>query len=167
MTTSTISENANSSSPSSSKSNDEVVVEMLAEKARPVVHQDSSIASAVRENSIADLTTRIIDMSSAIRSSPTAPAHEDIRMFSSGQQQTITHEISAKTSDQWMMTNGHVTNAGAIHRKSFNIDALLAKSQTEGQQKERFVNSPDSANDCTEDRRDFTPSPEGHNFRYV
>lgn len=153
MTTSSLSSdnNANSPASSSSKSNDEVVSEMIAMKTR---HQDSPAS---------DLTGRIIDMSSPIRSSPSAQL-EELRK-SNGQ--TISQEITAKHSEQWMMTNGHVTSASAIHRKSFNIDALLAKSQT-GDQEHRFVNSPDSANDCyNEDRRDFTPSPEGHNFRYV
>lgn len=146
MTTSSLSSdnNANSPASSSSKSNDEVVSEMIALR-----HQDS------------DLTGRIIDMSSPLRSSPSAQL-EELRK-SNGQM--ITQEITAKHSEQWMTTNGHVTSASAIHRKSFNIDALLAKSQT-GDQEHRFVNSPDSANDCyNEDRRDFTPSPEGHNFR--
>lgn len=146
MTTSSLSSdnNANSPASSSSKSNDEVVSEMIALR-----HQDS------------DLTGRIIDMSSPLRSSPSAQL-EELRK-SNGQM--ITQEITAKHSEQWTMTNGHVTSASAIHRKSFNIDALLAKSQT-GDQEHRFVNSPDSANDCyNEDRRDFTPSPEGHNFR--
>lgn len=147
-----------------------MVGEMLAMKSMPVVHQDSP----ARENDLTAAT--IIDMSSPMRTPPSgvvglvAQQEQQQLRNCNGQQTIITQEIiNSKHSEQWMMTNGHVTNAGAIHRKSFNIDALLAKSQTGGgggDQKEQFVHSPDSANDCyAEDRRDFTPSPEGNNFR--
>lgn len=153
MTTSSISDNASSSSP---KSNDGVV-EMIAVKARPVQNPGNIISEHPTE-----LTARFIDMSSTLRSPPTAAIQEELQLRQCNGQQTITQEIHVKNSDQWMMTSG----TGAIHRKSFNIDALLAK--TCSQEKDRFANSPDSANECyNEDRRDFTPSPDGNNFRWV
>lgn len=166
----TTSDNANSPSSSSAspspKSNDESV-EMISVKPR-LVHQDTPMTSAVRENPSgpADLADRVIDMSPPMRSPPSAVAVQDGHR--SYPHISAQDQMHLKTSDQWVMNNGHVNSGATIHRKSFNIDALLAKSQTDDQQKERFVGSPDSANDCyNEDRRDFTPSPDGHHFRWV
>lgn len=158
----------NCSSPSSSTTSiasakDETTVKMIAVTNR---HQETNAAelNLVSERQLMDMSSAV----AATRSPPMAAVQDELlinsRKFNSVEPQTITNNHS----DQWQ-TSVNITNAGAaIHRKSFNIDALLAKSQSGERDKERFVNSPDSANDCyNEDRRDFTPSPEGHRFRWV
>lgn len=160
MTTSSLSDSANSSSSPSPKTNDEGV-DMISVRPMPVpASQDNPTPSSRSEANSGEF--RLLDMASTIRSGPPS-ALDDLNMCNV--QQTIPHELSAKNSEQWIMNNGHVTSAVGIHRKSFNIDSLLAKSQTGEQEKDRFVNSPDS-NDCyNDDRRDYASSPEGHNIR--
>lgn len=152
MTTSSLSDNANSSSSPKPQVDESVAVEMIATRMRG---NDLNGGACTTD-------ARIVDMSSPMRSAVTESDE-----FRTCNGQTNPLEDNLKHSEQWMVTGGnahHVTTASAIHRKSFNIDALLAKSsQTGGRE-----NSPDSVNDCyNEDRRDFTPSPspDGQQFR--
>lgn len=145
MTTSSLSDNANSSS------------------SPKAAHVDDSLEMIATRTNDFNGGARTTDMSSPVTES------DEFRTCNG---QTNPLEDNLKHSEQWMVNNSnahHVTTASAIHRKSFNIDALLAKSsQTGEREKERFVNSPDSVNDCyNEDRRDFTPSPspDGQQFR--
>lgn len=113
---------------------------------------DKGDLAAVR---LIDMSSSVSTMRSIIPPASLSPPTVAVNL------QHIEATDSAKGHGEPLWTNSQLNSAGAIHRKSFNIDALLAKTKTTvEQEKERFLHSPDSANDCyNEDRRDFTPSP--------
>lgn len=163
--------NANSSASSSPNLNENLVVaeQMIsletkaatAASAPPPPPPQLNCIPTGLESDKSDLAVRLIDMSSSITMRNILPP---TTMEPHLQQTAASDSVKAHCEPQWM-TNSQLTSAGNIHRKSFNIDALLAKTQTtttgdhqHPQERERFT--PDSANDCyNEDRRDFTPSP--------
>lgn len=151
MTTSSliVSECDNANNASSSPKSDNSVVDMIAIR---TVSQDIARNTATDVNTVSSVTNL---------------AMNEFRKCN-GQLNTNPREnsnVNENHSEKWTT------------RKSFNIDSLLAKSQTTGgqpqreiyQDKEHFVHSPDSITDNYEDRREFTtPSPtDGQHLRYV
>lgn len=97
--------------------------------------------------------------------SPSAVELKKINSFVNGQGL----QYSSDHHHQWNLENGTQFTNPVINRKSFNIEALLAKNQSA--EKNQTSSSPDSIkfnssdDGYNEDRRDFTPSPDDHHSR--